>query len=58
MTRQVYPEDYSCILDPVDGKGGLYIGNLEAAQNLPNLRSKFCLTQDCKSKLYSQHPRE
>jgi len=48
MTQQVYPEDYSCIFDPVDGKGGLYIGNLEAAQNLPNLKSTTTLTQDYK----------
>jgi len=26
--NQVFPEDYSCIIDPVLGKGGLYIGNL------------------------------
>jgi protein-tyrosine phosphatase len=40
MPTQVYPEDYSCILEPVDGKGGLFIGNLEAAQNMNTLKSK------------------
>lgn len=39
MPQQVYPEDYSCIIEPVDGKGGLFIGNLEASQNLNTLRS-------------------
>jgi hypothetical protein len=39
MRQQVYPEDYSCIIDPRDGCGGLYIGNLEAAQNITNLKS-------------------
>lgn len=29
--RQIYLEDYSCIIDPKQGRGGLYIGNLEAA---------------------------
>jgi hypothetical protein len=24
----VYAEDYSCVLDPVSGKGGIFIGNL------------------------------
>ena len=28
QAKQVYPEDWSCIIDPVDGQGGLYIGNL------------------------------
>ena len=38
--NQVYPEDYSCILPPQHNKGGLYIGNLEAAQNKHTLNSK------------------
>ena len=58
MSRQVYQEDYSCIIDPVDGKGGLYIGNLEAAQNIPNLRSIYALTQDYKSRPSSLQPKE
>lgn len=39
MPQQVYPEDYSCIIEPLDGKGGLFIGNLEASQNIQTLRS-------------------
>lgn len=35
----VYPEDIECVHDPVNGKGGIYIGNLEAAQNLQTLKS-------------------
>lgn len=37
----VYEEDYSCVLDPKDGIGGIFIGNLEAAQNLKTLRSNL-----------------
>ena len=36
----VYPPDYSCILDPQGDRGGLYIGNLEAAQSTTILQSK------------------
>lgn len=35
----VYEEDYSCVLDPVNGVGGIFIGNLEAAQNIKTLKS-------------------
>jgi hypothetical protein len=37
----VYPEDIECVHDPINGKGGIYIGNLEAAQNLQTLKSTF-----------------
>jgi hypothetical protein len=40
----LYQEDYSCILNPQNGKGGIYIGNLEAAQNLKTLKSKLAGT--------------
>jgi len=26
--KKIYPEDFTCIIDPQDGRGGLYIGNL------------------------------
>lgn len=34
----VYPEDIQCVLDPVDSVGGIYISNLEAAQNARTLQ--------------------
>lgn len=34
----VYPEDIECIVEPINGKGGLFIGNLEAAQSTKTLR--------------------
>lgn len=37
----VYPEDIECVHDSVNGKGGIFIGNLEAAQNLQTLKSTF-----------------
>lgn len=40
----VYEEDYSCVLDPVNGVGGIFIGNLEAAQNIKTLRSTLSLS--------------
>jgi hypothetical protein len=35
----VYAEDYSCVVDSRDGKGGIFIGNLEAAENPVTLKS-------------------
>lgn len=37
----IYEEDYSCIIEPQNGKGGIFIGNLEASQNLKTLKSTF-----------------
>ena len=42
----VYQEDYSCIIEPQNGKGGIFIGNLEAAQNLKTLKSINLITQN------------
>jgi hypothetical protein len=39
----VYAEDISCVLDAVGGKGGIFISNLEAAQNPRTLQSIFLL---------------
>lgn len=30
-SKTVYPEDIECVLDPRNGKGGIFIGNLEAS---------------------------
>ena len=35
----VYEEDYSCIVEPQNGRGGIFIGNLEASQNIKTLKS-------------------
>ena len=40
FAQKTYPEDYSCILQPQGETGGLYIGNLQAAQNINTLQSK------------------
>ena len=37
VAPEVYPEDIECVRDPVGGAGGIYISNLEAAQNLRTL---------------------
>jgi hypothetical protein len=29
--HQVFPEDIDCVLEPTQGLGAIYIGNLEAA---------------------------
>lgn len=41
--KTVYPEDIECVHDPINGKGGIYIGNLEAAQNIQTLKSTLIL---------------
>ena len=46
----VYQQDYSCILDPQDDRGGLFIGNLEAAQNATTLQSTPTPTQSTPSR--------
>lgn len=33
-----YPEDIECIVQPVGERGGLFIGNLEAAQSVTTLK--------------------
>ena len=40
----VYQEDIECVHDPVNGKGGIFVGNLEAAENLQTLKSKLSLS--------------
>ncbi len=42
----VYQEDYSCIVEPQNGKGGIYLGNLEAAQNMKTLKSILYIIQE------------
>jgi hypothetical protein len=38
-SRTYYPEDIECVFDPKNGKGGIFIGNLEASESLPTLKS-------------------
>ena len=37
-SSKTFPEDIECVMDPVNGKGGIYISNVEAAQNLKTLK--------------------
>ena len=37
----VYQQDIECVKDSVQGKGGIFIGNLQASQNLNTLKSSF-----------------
>lgn len=30
-TPQKFPEDIQCIIEPVKGRGGIYVSNIEAA---------------------------
>ena len=39
QSEMKYPEDIECVVDPVRGRGGIFIGNLEASQNLVTLKS-------------------
>jgi hypothetical protein len=38
MTER-YPEDIECIIEPTNGKGGIFISNLEAAENSKTILS-------------------
>ena len=37
-SQKVFPEDIQCVLDPSGNKGGIYISNVEAAQNVRTLK--------------------
>jgi hypothetical protein len=37
----VYPEDIECVIESNNGIGGIYIGNLEASQNLLTLKRTY-----------------
>lgn len=41
MRRQdgTFEEDIECIVDPIEGRGGIFISNLEAASNPTTLHS-------------------
>lgn len=34
-----FPEDIQCIVQPEQGKGGIYISNIEVAENPQTLKS-------------------
>ncbi len=55
--KMVYPEDIECVHESINGKGGIYVGNLEAAQNLQTLKSTFIVIQNSASRLSSLQPR-
>ena len=50
--HMIFPEDLDCVLEAADGKGGIYIGNLEAAENLQTLKSNSLYIQNTTSNLY------
>lgn len=41
--------DMSCIMESVNGVGGLYIGNINAAKDTETLTSTYALTQSAVS---------
>lgn len=49
--KTVYAEDISCIVETRSSQGSIFIGNLEAAENLNTLKSTHELMQNFKSKL-------
>ena len=55
--KMVYPEDIECVHEPINSKGGIYVGNLEAAENLQTLKSNFPFIQNLVSRLSSLRPR-
>jgi hypothetical protein len=49
---QKYLPDITCIIDPIHSIGALYIGNLEAAQDIKILKCILLLIKHIISKLY------
>lgn len=45
MLQQKFPEDIQCILEPLRGVGGIFISNIEAAENPKTLESTPRLNQ-------------
>lgn len=41
--KMVYPEDIEHVVDATSTAGAIYIGNLEASQNVLTLKSTFAL---------------
>lgn len=39
---RTFPEDIECIIEPKNGKGGIYVSNIEAAENPKTLQSIKC----------------
>lgn len=39
-----WQEDIQCIVDPVNGRGGIFISNIEAASNPGTLASNYLPT--------------
>lgn len=37
--QRKYIEEIECVLEPVNGRGGLFISNVEAAENPTTLKS-------------------
>ena len=52
-----FEEDIQCIIEPREGRGGIFISNLEAASNPDTLLSTRLFTQNIASALSSPQPR-
>ncbi len=50
--HQVFPEDLECVLEATNNQGAIFIGNLEAAENLHTLKSNYNSTQSMESPHY------
>ncbi len=38
MPCMIEPDEMNCLIEPVDDIGGLYLGNIKGAQNIPLLK--------------------
>lgn len=62
----VYPEDIECVVDGKNGKGAIYVGNLEASENVKTLKSTRRLNLEHSIKavltaaksIFLDHPKE
>jgi hypothetical protein len=37
--QQIFPEDIECIIEPILGRGAIYVSNIEVAENPKTLQS-------------------
>lgn len=53
-----FPEDIECVYQPLNGKGAIFISNIEAASNPQTLASKEPITKSMESEQLSQPSKE
>lgn len=53
-----FPEDIECVYQPLNGKGAIYVSNIEAASNPQTLASNQLITKNMESEQSSLPSKE